>query len=373
MTPLYLWWVKKRFASNRIHVYEALINSLVSVGSKRQELQSETFKRWADRDSRRGKAIAFAFRSIQKRLEAGKPLSDALGPFIPVEEMLTIQAGERGSTSGDKDKKKPKVAIALESARMQKMAADEMKSAARGALTEPVSQIATFFLTSVLYGFFVWPEMMRSFPEKYWPAWAMPMIDIQLFAANNWFFFGGVFLLIYAYYWSLPNWTGRYRKIFDKFPPYSVYRDRMASALLGVLGGLLHGGLTIEEALRRVEAKAKPYLKWHVRQMIRLLPASGKDPMKALSTGLFSQDILDRIEDASASREFDETLAHMGHEALSSVVKLVQRTTKAAAVGISAMVAVLFLYMTMVQIFGIQDATDKYIASQSGGHSNMAK
>lgn len=362
MNPITLRYVKYQFNKHRGVVYQSLENGISQTGTKKQELLSDTFKRWADRDSKRGKAIAYAYRAIQKRLETGKSLSDALAPFIPVEEMLTIQAGERGVVNSGE---KPKLALAIESARRQKDAGDEMRKAINGAMIEPMSQVVIFILMSLIYGVFVWPEMLHSFPVEYWPGWTVPFIQMQVWMANNWLFSIGIVAIIALYYWSLPNWSGKVRMIFDEFPPYSIYRDRMASALLGTLGGLLHGGLTLEESLRRIQARSTPYLKWHIRRMIRGIPSSGKDPMKALNTGLFSKHILDQIEDAASSREFDETLTHIGRAALNSVIDVVKRAVIAASVSILAFVGMLVLYQTAVQIFGVQDAADNFMAASS--------
>lgn len=364
MNSIVLWLVKRQFKGYREHVYRALENGLVHSGTKKQELFAETFKRWAARDAKRGKLIAYAYRGIQKRLEGGKSLSEALAPFIPLEEMLTIQAGERGVVQkGDK----PKIALAIESARRQKVAGDEMRKAVNGAMAEPITQLIVFFVTSMIYGAFIWPEMLTSFPIEFWPSWTTPIIHLQVWAAGNWTFLSGLIVLAGLYYWALPNWTGSLRKYLEMAPPFSIYRDRMASALLGVLGGLLHGGLTLEESLKRIEARSTPYLKWHVRRMIRLL--NGKDPMRALGTGLFSQAVLDRIEDAASSRAFDETLTHMGREALSSIIDVVKRAAYAANVIIISLIAILFLYQTAVQVFGVQDAADNYMTRLAAGSS----
>lgn len=361
MNQIKLWLVKYMFKSNRIAVYESLESSLSHVGTKKQELISVTFKRWADRDIARGKYIGSAYRAIQQRLERGMDLSEAMSPFIPVEEMLTIQAGEKGIViSGDK----PKIALAIESARNQKIAADEMKAAVRGVLLEPISQTVIFLLSSMIYGAFVWPEMLAAYPEKYWPGWSLPMIQFQVWTAANWSFSFLVVVILAIYYWSLPNWTGKSRLLAEKLPFWSIYRDRMASAMLGVLGGLLHGGLTLEEALKRINKRSTPYLKWHINRIIRIIPSCGDNPMLALKTGLFSQSVLDRVEDAHSSREFDETLTHIGREALGSILKVVKRTVMFASLIIITIIAVAFLYQTAVQVFGVQDATDNFLDAQ---------
>ena len=120
-----------------------------------------------------------------------------------------------------------------------------------------------------------------------------------------------------------------------------------------------------------IRDRASPYMRWHLNRIIRRYDSPGTEGVAALRTGLFSRRMMDRVEDAASGRSFDETLKDVGTRSL----KLVVRTLKAQAVASSALmfivVGVLFIYVTAVVVLGIQDATDAFTKTLSGGTGSL--
>ena len=96
------------------------------------------------------------------------------------------------------------------------------------------------------------------------------------------------------------------------------------------------------------------------------MESSGSDGIKSLDVGLFNMVIMDRIEDASASRGFDETLTYIGTTALDSVIDRVKGAVAAFVATLVAVNGLCMLYFTAVQVIGIQIALNEFMAAQGG-------
>jgi hypothetical protein len=218
--------------------------------------------------------------------------------------------------------------------------------------------------------------MMRDVREEFWPAWALPSIYWDMWIARNWPVLGIVFVLLVAYVYTLPRWTGRSRQFFDRIPPWSTYRNQNANILLTTLAGLLANKVLIKEALEQIRDRSTPYMRWHLNRIIprtegKGTDGKGGDGLAAFDTGLLSQAIIDRLEDASRTRDLDKTIVHVGDKALESLVKFVKvRAHFVSTIG-ALIVACLFLYSSAVQLIATQQATDAYaVKLQSGKHIN---
>jgi len=169
---------KRAFLDTRGDIYEMIEANFSEGGSGRVSTIREIFDAWATRESSRKNSIALVHRSIVKRLDAGYAFSKAITPFIPKEEALIIEAGE---ASG-------RLAEALKSVAQQKQASSEIGSIAAAAVAEPAMSALSIFGTSWFCGSMLWPELLRVVEERYWPAWALPLIHFEMNVAHYWQF-----------------------------------------------------------------------------------------------------------------------------------------------------------------------------------------
>lgn len=350
------FFAKRNFMKNRGDVYEMISSNLSGGASTKLSTNAEVFDAWADREVTRGNSIGLIYRDIVRRLEeGGQPLNKALAPYIPKEEALIIEAGEAHG----------KVAQALIAVKKQKEATDEIKSIVLAALTSPAQSILNIAVTSFIAGNFLWPEMMQAVGEQYWGDWALPLIHFDVALTKHWQALCILFFVAWLYWWSIPRWTGNIRSIFDHIPPWSIYRDQQSAVFLSVLGGLLGSGMELDAALARVEMGSGPWLVWHVRRIRKRLLSAGANPLKALNTGLFSTSILDLIEDAARNRSFDQTLSHLGTDALPIIIKRVKTLALLTSGTLAALTGLLFMYQVLVQQIGVTDATNNFMSSQA--------
>lgn len=347
-----IWFAKQAFLGMRSDIYESLYAHLSDAGSRRVETLAEIFAAWCKRDTARNLSIATVYKAIEQRLKSGKTFSEAMKGFVPLEESLLLDAGE---ASG-------RLPEALQAALTSQSANAEMRGAMTGAMIQPIFNFLGLIISSVVLGNVLWPELMKTFSEKYWPDWALPLIQSNIWLADNW----GVLLLgpivLPIYYYTLPRWTGKSRRIIDHIPPWSLYRDRNASGLLVILAGLIRAGLTVDEALKRIIKSSSPYMRWHLQLMLQRMKVHGNEPIKTFETGLFSQAILDRLGDSLRTRSPDEALSQIGEKSLHAIIKLVK---KSAAVGNSIcmlIIGLLFAYSIAAQVIGAQDASSKFMS-----------
>ncbi len=350
-----VWFARKAFMKVRGDIYETLAQQLGDAGSRRVETLAETFGAWGKRDAARDLSVATIYQAIEQRLRKGKTFSQALHGFIPTDEEMLIDAGE---ASG-------RLSEAFRAALMSQSAQAEMRGAMAGAMAQPVFNFIGLIVSSIALGKMLWPDLMATFSEKYWPDWCLPMIHFDLWIADNWWVMVVGLVLLPLYYVTLPAWTGRSRLFFDKLPPWSLYRDRNASSLLVIFAGLIRAGLTVDESIKRLLISATPYMRWHLRLMATRMKVHGNEPIKTFQTGLFSQAILDRLGDTLRTRAPDEALSEMGEKSLSSILKMVKQAAAVANSTCMLVIGLLFAYSIAVQAIGAQEASSKYVKEMS--------
>lgn len=352
MTPM-MWIGAKSLSNTRLDLYEALIDKLNNTSASSVERLDEIFGQWAKRDRDRKDSRATAMNYVHRQLERGRALSEALKPFIPVDEALILQSGEiRGNLPQ---------ALQLVVRNMQ--AGDKMRSSVGAAMAQPALGVLSLLGLSVGFGLMMWPDILRGVPLKHWPAWTHLCIDTQLWLGHHWPWLFTLAGFVVAYYMSLTRWTGKYRTWADLIPPYSIYRGQLASSFLGVLAALVESGKTVRESLELMQDNSSPYMRWRIAQIIRKLDISGEEGIKALRTGFFSQQIMDRIEDASSNRTFGATLRYIGENALRLIVRAVEKQADVANVIFLMIVGAAFLYTTSVVVIGMQEATESLTRS----------
>lgn len=350
MNPITIYFAKKAFSDQREDVYALLQSNLSEAGSGRVATIRELFDAWAVRENKRGGSIGLVYRSIATRLEEGHTFANALGPFIPVEEALIIEAGEAAG----------RLTQGLKSAQTQCNAGSQIKSMVAAAIAEPALSAVSIGLTGWFCGSALWPEMIKVVDLKYWPGWTLPLVSFEMAFAKHWQISGLLIFVVVAYLWSMPRWTGRIRSLFDKVPPWSVYRDQQSAAFLGVLGGLLSSGMEMDAAMGRIENSARPWLRWHIQKIRVRLASTGANPMGALDNGLFSHAIMDFIEDASRTRSFDEAITHLSTDAMPMIIRKVKVMTAVAGTVLTLMTGSVFLYQVAVQQVGVTEATNNF-------------
>lgn len=356
-----LWLGALSFRGGRLDIYEQLMAKLDGSGRAAVQTVPEIFAEWAKREKKRNEAIYYVYDHVRRRTARGDSLAESLRPFVDVEEYLIMAGGE---VKGD-------LVTAIKSLIANVEARQSMSDALVAAMWLPVLGLLSLIALSAGFGVALWPEFTRGIPVQYWPGWTKPCIEVQLWIGQHWPWMFLLGLVVVAYEASLDRWTGRTREWVDHLPPWSINKGRLAANTLGAMAALVSSGLSVRQAFVMIRDRATPYMRWQLNRVIRRYDTPGIEGIAALRTGFFSQRMMDRIEDAASGRSFDETLRDVGTRSM----KLVVRSLKAQAIVSSGIlfvvVGILFVYVTLVVVIGIQEATDLFTKSLSGGGSAL--
>lgn len=354
-----LWFGAVTFRANRLDIYESLIAKLDLRGRSATQTVTEVFDEWARREHKRGETLGFVYSHVQRRTSTGASLADALKPFVDNDEYLILVGGE---ARGD-------LLYALHALRTNIEAKRQMADVVLAAMWMPMAGLCSLLVLSIGMGIYLWPSFVRAIPAPFWPEWTRPCIAVHLWMGKHWPAGAGLLLLAMAYSATKDRWTGRIRQVFDWAPPWAVYKGRIAANTLSTLAALVGTGMSVREAVVTMRDHAAPYLAWHLSRIIRRYDANADDGIAALRAGLFSVRMMDRLEDASAGRSFDETLREVGTRSMALVIRALRAQTATAATLVMWLVISLFFYVTAVTVFGIQEATEAQISSVGGANA----
>lgn len=355
--------IRMSFLSERLAVYEGLNTVLTATAGTKIPVWSKVFSEWAARANERGHLVRFAYTEIARRLEAGHKLGPAMAPFVPPEESMIISAGEASGRLA------PTFVGLLKSVRATK----DMNQSVRAAYRDSFVTLISFIALSIVSGLSIWPDLLQALPAKFWDSWSIPMINGQIALAQNWWAMFGVVLVYAAYRWSLPNWTGKYRRYAEVLPFYASYRDKCAASVLIMIAGLLRANKTLDEALESISGQGTPYLRWHTRSMQRRAIQFAAEPVRMLNTGIFNPTILDRIHNSlGSSRDIAGAIEHVGSDSIDDVVRSVKTSATIGGYAIYSIIGLLLVYYSAVQTLGAQNATDRYVREIKAGQSQAS-
>ncbi len=279
-----------------------------------------TLKDYEARARRRNRGDALMYLEMLQATEVGS-LSDALIPIVSPTELILLDAIQRG---GDAELAKGLFFLAET---VEKI--DMMQAAARKAVVYPV--VLLFVFSAMLAGFalFAVPIVAQLFNPELWP-----FMGRVLYSVSQYLLHYGIYTLVgfvsiaAAFTYSLPRWQGPVRRRLDRYMPYGVYRVYTGSMLIVSLSVLLKSGVSLRSAIERAMKYSSPWLRWHLREILRSL--SDQSAAKfgtAFRTGLLTQMIEDRIEDAAKRRDPVTAFVKIGVGSIDKIVSTVEEAS----------------------------------------------
>lgn len=292
------------------------------------------------------KSVAKIIRSMIRAMKNGQGLSDAMSPWIPIDESMIISSGE---ISGN-------VSRAFDLVIEAKERAQRVQRTLKSALTTPVIYILA--MMGMLWGIgeYVIPSLALALPPERAHGLIGGLYSASAFA-TSWLVLlplGMIAILIALIVWSLPRWRGSYRIIAEKYFPWSFYRDIQGYTWLLGFSALLRAGMPDVDILTRQIEMANPWMKERLvvlrRQMtngVSLNKALGGLKIGGRYAAFPSQDMIDSVDSMAGFRDFPDRIAKVAQQWADEMERTT--ATKAKAFGV-AVELVMYLVMGLLMV-----------------------
>lgn len=321
-----------------------------------------TLRKLESRARQRTPLTAPLYLQMIKGLEHGS-LSEALKGIASSAELTMIDATQAAGDSS--------MAEGLKFLSETVVKTDAMVATIRKAMIYPIGLILGFAALLTGFSLKAVPILSQLLPPDQWPPMGQMLFAVSQFITNH-----GVWLAlalamsISGFLYLLPRWTGSMRKQMDKCLPFNLYRDFAGSMMMISLASLMRSGISLRSSLERTYKNSSPWGKWHIRQiLINLSKPSNGTFGAAFSTGLFDQEMEDRIQDASERSNPIESFIHIGIGSIERMILRIEKRAKqlnnilllVCGVMLGSMMAAFFA-TTMSLQSGIRNPTSQSIA-----------
>ena len=196
--------------------------------------------------------FAIVMRQWQKNLERGMSFSDATRGWVPPNETLLVTSGNISN-----------LVLALENVGRVVDGTQRISRAMRSAIIYPLFLLALTFGIILMVGIYLVPPLADVAGDNIvWRGSARSLIALSDFSIAYWAWIVGIFAAVVLVGWiSLANWSGRLRAVFDKLPPWSVYKIHIGVGWMMALSAMVGSGVTIPDAMRMLADNANKYLR----------------------------------------------------------------------------------------------------------------
>ena len=311
---LQLWSARRTIKQDRSSLYYDLAMTL----HDRVPLFS-TFRKYESRARRRKPGMAPAYLHMARSIQRGS-LAEAMRGIASPMEMIVLDAVQTGG-----DESMAKGLTFLSDTVNQ---TDGILTAVRKAVTYPLLLLVLFAAMLTGFSLFAVPVLEGLMDPSEWPPMGQLLYALSQFIVN----YGLITLVLImlglvVFVWSLPNWTGPLRVKFDRFVPYSIYRDYQSAILILSLASLMQSQVSLNASIERALRYGNPWLRWHLRQVQRRLTKGDSRAFgAAFQTGLLSEALEDRILDASERSDPVAAFVRIGTGSVDRTAKDLQKS-----------------------------------------------
>ena len=257
---------------------------------------------------------AIVMREWQKGLERGRSFSDTTRGWVPVNETLMLTLGDIS-----------KLSVAMENVVRVGEGAAKIKRAFTSAITYPLFLLALTFGIIIMVGLYLVPPLLDAAGTGImWRGTAASLVWVADVAKDYWHLFIAGFVAVVLLVWSsLPVWSGRSRMLFDKLPPWNMYKIQVSVGWLMSLSSMVAAGSAVPVAIRMLADNANMYLKSILESTLRYI-ANGDNLGTALAnTGrdFPNEEIVGDLAIYADMNGFDENLSKIANDYLDESVR----------------------------------------------------
>ena len=278
--------------------------------------------------------------SIAATISAGKPLAEGMRDWFDFNVVEIIRVGEEGGALGE----------TIKSAMNMMGSRSSMVGTLLGAIAYPTTVCLIACLVIVYLNNSVFSQFLMIKPMDTWPDAGKRFVEVAHFI-ESWWWTVILFVIALAIVMQvvMKNYVGVLRPTLDKFFPFNMYRQFVASRLLETLGLLVANGVVFKSALSIMQHKVNPYLGMHLFQMEQLMGKGRGNIAEVLNTGLISENDLMRLRILAEVKGFEHGLVRLGVRGTEQGMKTVSVIAKI----IAGILMVVGMGLIMVAINGV--------------------
>jgi len=243
-------------ASTRIDLYETL-ELLLSNQVQLSVALREIYRVESQDGKKKAEVRAIVIYECMAAIESGKALSDALGNWVPDQELQLIRAGER---SGDMTSVLKDVVRIIDAKR-------QIFKAVIGGTLYPIVLMGVIAILLWQIATNMVPQFARILSPEQWTGAALVLRVIADFVTHYGFTaLVGVLILMTWVFWSMPRMhKSRLRVYLDNIPPWSIYRMLHGSTFLLNIAVMLKAGIRVQEILIMMTREGSPWLRSRIQ------------------------------------------------------------------------------------------------------------
>lgn len=215
--------------------------------------------------------------NIIRRLKDGSTFANAIGQWIPNDEIGIIASGELAGDLGGA------LTLVIET----KTCVNRVKISFRNSMISPLIYMVMTYGMLWAIGRYVIATFTDVLPASKTTGLVSVVYSLSDFANSIWAIFFPVLIVLFIYLiiWSLPKWTGKMRVYVERFPPFSFYRDINGYIWLMGFTALLRTGVADTEILKRQVKIASPWLKERLNSYLKNMDNGASLSVALLSKG----------------------------------------------------------------------------------------
>lgn len=321
MSSSILYSFRLRLARWQLHRTRA--NFYYELGSSLQDHVPlvSSLRKYETRSRERGSAVSLVHLEILRGVQHGS-LSAAMRHIATPLEQTLIDATQ---TAGD-----GVMAEGLQFLSVTVEKVDRMRATMFKAVAYPVALLVMFAFMLTMFSMLAVPVLAELLPPEKWPPLGRLLYAVSSFVKDYGLLVAILFFVaIGAFLYSLPRWSGTFRRHLDDYLPYSIYRDFSGALLLVSLASMMRAGVSLRTSLMRVQSFGSPWMQWHVRRiMLNLSRSSSPYFGHAFQTGVLNTAMADAVLDASERRNPVESFIRTGSRAIDLMVITLEKRAK---------------------------------------------
>lgn len=276
--------------------------------------------------------------AISRGVASGRTLTDSMEGWFDINTIELVRVGEEGGMLADIIKN-------ASQALSRKAGSIAMVIAA---LLYPITVLVAGCVIMVYINSSIFVDFKEIKPVETWPSIGKELIFFATLIQNwYWLLIIVIIAIIVTVIIMQPNYVGKYRKLLDKVPPFSIYRTLTAARFMDNLGLLIINGVVFKNALKIMKKNATPYVLTHIIHMEYLL-ASGKDNIAdVLDTDLINKSDILRLRVIAEAKGFEHALIRLGGYAAEKGAKTIKLTAKIAGFSILGLGGAMIMFMVL--------------------------